>query len=144
VLVENLIRRAPVVVGPEASLAEAARRMAETDVGSVLVTERRDVLGILTDRDLALAIGNGGTPATSVRVVMTAAPLTVQSGTDVEACLERMAEHAVRRVPVTARDGRLLGVISLDDVLLHLAHVVGRAASVVRSEIVGEVRGATS
>jgi hypothetical protein len=47
-------------------------------------------------------------------------------------------------VPVTARDGRLLGVISLDDVLLHLAHVVGRAASVVRSEIVGEVRGATS
>ena len=143
-LVEHLIRRAPVAVGPDATLAEAARRMAEADVGSVLVTEGRDILGILTDRDLALAIGNGGTPSTKVRVVMSAAPLTVDSGTDLDACLERMADHGVRRVPVTDREGHLLGVVSLDDLLLHLAHVVGRVASVVRSEIVGEVRGATS
>lgn len=135
-LIEDLIRRSPVTVPKGARLSEAARRMGEADVGSVIVVvDDREAIGILTDRDLALHMAAGVEDA-RVEEVMTAHPVSVRQGTDVEQCIERMEANEVRRILVLDEEGELVGVVSLDDVLMHLSAALGKVAGLIRAEVV--------
>ncbi|HVS11054.1 MAG TPA: CBS domain-containing protein [Planctomycetota bacterium] len=102
----------------------AARRMESRNVGSlVVIDEAERPMGILTDRDLALRIVAGGldADATVVVQVMTPQPRTVSEDTPIEDALGLMRSASVRRLPVVDRKGRLVGVLSLDDILSLLA-----------------------
>ena len=132
-LIQDLITRAPVTVGSGASLASAAARMREAGVGSVVVTEEAVPVGVVTDRDVALALAEGLEGAV-VGDIMTPAPVCVACDADVETALERMEAHGVRRLLVL-EDARLIGVVSLDDVFVHLGYLMRKAAALVRSEI---------
>ena len=132
-LIQDLITRAPVAVGSGASLASAAARMREAGVGSVVVTDEAVPVGIVTDRDVALALAEG-LEAAVVSDVMTPCPVSVRFDADIETALERMEEHGVRRILVL-EDAKLIGVVSLDDVLLHLGYLMGKASALVRAEI---------
>ena len=136
--IEELIRRSPVTVLPGAPVAEAARLMKEHDVGSVVVVEEDRVVGILTDRDIVVGpvAENMGPTAATVAAAMTPDPVTVTTGHDLDDCLERMAEAAVRRAVITNDAGDLLGVVALDDILMHLSRQLGAAAEVIRKELV--------
>lgn len=135
--IEDLITRSPVTVPRGTMLSEAADRMAETNVGSVVVVQDdREPVGIVTDRDLALHLA-GGVRETTVDDIMTTFPVSVDRSTDVEACIERMDTHGVRRILVLDQDEELLGVVSLDDIVIHLSNVLARAGSLIRSEVVG-------
>jgi CBS domain-containing protein len=102
------------------SVADAARRMADNDVGTLVIVdgERRPV-GVLTDRDIvvkcvARKLDPGTTPLSSV---MTAPMVCVSKDTPIEAALSRMASVHVRRLAVTDREDRLVGLLAMDDVL---------------------------
>ncbi|MEJ2152466.1 MAG: CBS domain-containing protein [Gemmatimonadota bacterium] len=58
---------------------------------------------------------------------------------DVEQCLERMETHGVRRIPIVDDEDELIGVVSLDDILIHLGRVLGTASALVRAEVAGVV-----
>jgi CBS domain-containing protein len=106
------------------SVVDAARRMRERGVGTLLVLdEARRPVGLVTDRDLALrVVAAGGDPQrVAVRDVMTASPRTVSEGTPIEAALSLMRSGSFRRLPVVDPEGRLVGILSLDDVLVLLA-----------------------
>jgi CBS domain-containing protein len=134
-LIEDLITRSPVTVPKGAHVSLAARRMAESDVGSIVVVEDgKDPAGILTDRDVALHMA-GGVEDARVEDVMTARPVSVSRGTDVEQCIEKMGTHEVRRILVLDENGDLEGVVSLDDIVMHLSNMLGRAASLIRAEV---------
>jgi CBS domain-containing protein len=137
-LVENLIRRSAVTVPPRVVVTEAARLMKENDVGSVVILEDNRVVGVLTDRDIVVGpVAEGRDPSTvAVESVMTPDPVCLPTGIDVEDCLNTMQVHAVRRMPLVNEAGRLVGVVSLDDVLLHLGDQVGSAANLIRKEVV--------
>jgi CBS domain-containing protein len=111
---------------------EAARRMRERRVGTlVIVDDAGKPVGVVTDRDLALrVVAAGGDPRTmSVRDVMTAHPRTVSESTPIEAALSLMRSGSFRRLPVVNADGKLVGIVSLDDVLDLLAEefeLIGR------------------
>jgi len=110
----------------------AAQRMGSRNVGTLIVLDAtRRPIGILTDRDIAVrVVGRGRDPfATAVRDVMTGELETVLESSSVEEALKCMRVRGVRRLPVTRASGEIMGVVSLDDILAHLAQefaVVGR------------------
>jgi CBS domain-containing protein len=108
----------------EESVAVAAQRMHQRAVGTlVVVNDASQVVGIVTDRDLVSRLLAKGLNAqgTAVRDVMTIAPKTVFEGTPIETALLTMRVGRFRRLPVVGRTNELLGLVTLDDVLMHLA-----------------------
>ncbi|MFC3574249.1 CBS domain-containing protein [Streptomyces yaanensis] len=105
-----------VAVRPDASLVEAAQLMRARDVGDVLVTGDGQVVGVLTDRDIALrAVADGADPLTvSAQAVCTPDPVVVGPDDTVSRAVDLMRGHAVRRLPVV-EDGRPVGMVSLGD-----------------------------
>ncbi|MFD5103429.1 CBS domain-containing protein [Streptomyces albidochromogenes] len=103
-------------VRPDASLVEAAQLMRAQDIGDVLVARDNQLIGVLTDRDIALrAVADGFDPLTvNVQSVCTPAPVCVGPDDEVSTAVTLMRQHAIRRLPVV-EDGRPLGVVSIGD-----------------------------
>ncbi|HEU4463808.1 MAG TPA: CBS domain-containing protein, partial [Gemmatimonadota bacterium] len=134
-LIEDLITRAPVTIREGSRLSQVAGQMARMDVGSVVVvTDTKDPVGIITDRDIALFMADGVADI-KVEQIMSPHPVFVPRGTDVEECIERMRDSQVRRILVLDEDGDLIGVVSLDDIMMHVADMLGRAGSLIRAEV---------
>jgi CBS domain-containing protein len=132
--VGRICSRVVVTVSSNESIRVAAQRMAEKDVGTLVVVDPNRVseaVGIITDRDLAIrCIGGGLDPdQTQVSKVMTAPVQSVDEETSIEEALSRMAGAATRRLVVTGTGRSLVGILSLDDVLELL---VEEAASIGR------------
>ncbi|TWV56756.1 CBS domain-containing protein [Streptomyces misionensis] len=122
----------PVTVAPDASLAEATRRMAEAAVGSLLVVDDGALCGIVTDRDLALrGLGEGRPLGSRVDAVMSPRVVTLDAGDEIHAAYRAFRRTGVRRLPVLD-GGRPVGVLTLDDLLLdvfrRLADLLGPVA----------------
>lgn len=108
---------------PQATLAEAAKKMASQDIGSLPVcAEPRKVVGIITDRDITVrAVARGMDPSrTRVEEVMTREVLSCRSDADVEEACELMERRQVRRLLVTGDDDSPVGIVSLGDIALCL------------------------
>ncbi|MFF4250394.1 CBS domain-containing protein [Streptomyces sp. NPDC001663] len=105
-----------VAVRPDASLVEAAQLMRAQDIGDVLVADGQQVVGVLTDRDIAVrAVAEGADPLTvSAQSVCTPDPVLVAPDDPVSAAVALMRAHAVRRLPVV-EDGLPVGIVSLGD-----------------------------
>ncbi len=120
--------------GPDMSVRDAAKRMAEEGVGCLVVVDRQGALiGVVTDRDLVVRVlAPGEDPdTTSVAEAMTSSPATITEGAGIEDAASRMREAHVRRLPVVDAKGHVVGVLSLDDVLSALGRQVSDLAAVV-------------
>jgi CBS domain-containing protein len=108
-------------------LADASRRMRDTGCGSLIVLGPGGrVVGITTDRDLALALGSHPDAGRlSVDRVMSRPVHMCRPDDDVRGALERMASARVRRLPVVAEDGDVKGLVSIDDIVLWALHPSG-------------------
>jgi CBS domain-containing protein len=108
---------------PGCSAQAAAEMMRQHDIGILpVVFDRfsRKLLGVVTDRDLCLAvIGSGHPPQVEVQECMTAKVVTCSPQDDVQAAIHLMQEHQVRRLPVVDKQGRLVGILSLADLVRH-------------------------
>ena len=105
----------------DASLAEAGTLLRNADCGALPVVDADyRLIGILTDRDIALALADGDASASAVKVgeAMTRDLQTCRPDEDVRVALQRMAEHGIRRLPVCTSEQKLLGILSIDDLLL--------------------------
>ena len=114
--VEDIMTRAVHSVKPGDSIAQAARSMAENDVGMLPVIDGSDLLGIVTDRDLAVrALAAGIDPNSPIRRIMSEDVATCSPDDDVEEALETMANEQVRRLPVCDDQDRVIGILGLAD-----------------------------
>jgi CBS domain-containing protein len=112
------------IVRLDENVEAAAHRMKERSVGTLIVLgQAEEPVGILTDRDIVVrVIAEGKSPHhTRVRDVMTPRPRTVAEETPIETAVAQMRSGAFRRLPVVDRSGKLVGIVSLDDVLALLA-----------------------
>ena len=110
-------------IRPQATLAEAAKKMASQDIGSLPVcADRRSVVGIITDRDITVrAVARGMDPnQTRVEEVMTRDVLSCRSDSEVEDACQLMEKRQVRRLLVTADDDTPVGIVSLGEIALCL------------------------
>ncbi|HEX6271079.1 MAG TPA: CBS domain-containing protein [Anaerolineales bacterium] len=106
---------------PDDTVSKAAQLMKTEDIGPILIVdneESRRLVGIVTDRDLALkVVGEGRDPnTTKVEEVMTRKLVTARADDEVENAMKAMAQYQLRRIPVVDENDRLVGIIAQADV----------------------------
>jgi CBS domain-containing protein len=131
--------RTVATVRPEETVRVAARRMAELDVGTLVVRDGDGTnapTGIVTDRDIAVrCVGGGYNPdKTPVAKIMTVPVRVIDESVPIEDAMERMAETGARRLVVTGEGKQLVGILSLDDVLELLAQELGPISRLLRQQ----------
>jgi CBS domain-containing protein len=125
-------------INGDADVALAAKLMRQEHVGDLVVTELRDgqtvPIGIITDRDIVIEIvaREADPAAVTVRDTIRRDLVTVHEDNGIDFALRKMRNGGVRRAPVVNSSGALIGVISIDDVIEHLASQLGNIASVIR------------
>ena len=115
--VKDLIQRKVVTIEPDDPVSLAAKRMKDKMVGSLVVLDGDIPAGIITDRDIAVrVVGEEKPPQTPVREVMTRDPITIREDASFFELTKTFREAAVRRLIVVDKEGKLVGLISIDDV----------------------------
>ena len=118
--VGEVMTRGVELASPDDTIQKAAARMAELDTGVLPVGEGDRLVGMLTDRDIAVrAVAQGKGPDTKVREAMTPEVRYCFEDDDLADAVRGMGEQKVRRLPVLGRDKRLVGIVSLGDVALY-------------------------
>jgi CBS domain-containing protein len=132
----NLVIEGVESAGPSATAEALAMRLEEANVGSIVIEEEMAPVGVVTDRDLALrVVARGGDPsALTASDIMTETPVTVHVESGLLDVTQVMREHAVRRMPVVDDDDKLIGIITLDDVLRLLAMEIDNLGGVIEAE----------
>ena len=107
------------VVRPEETLRDAARAMADLDVGSLPVCDGKKLIGMITDRDITVrAVAEGKSSDTPVSEVMTDEVVWCSESDSVDEVLQKMSDAQVRRIPVVDEDRQLIGIVALGDIAL--------------------------
>ena len=107
-----------VSIRPDASVFDAIKLMADNTVGSLVVMDGEELVGIVTERDYARKVIIRGRSSESTRVeeIMTRDVLTTSSGQTVNECMEMMTERRIRHLPVV-EDNRVIAMISIGDLV---------------------------
>jgi CBS domain-containing protein len=133
----DVMTRNPVCCTAGDPVSQVAQTMQQADVGSLPVVQADQsgmLIGIVTDRDLALrVVGANRYPDTRVQDVMSANPITCYADDDLDETLETMAKHQIRRVPVVNGANQVIGIIAQADVALRADNDRKTA------EVVGEI-----
>ena len=113
----------PKCCGPDTNLAETIELMWTSDCGVLPVIEDGKLMGIVTDRDvcIAVALGTAGRRTPTVKDVAIPTVQTCAPDNDVDTAMATMRRAQVRRLPVI-EDGRLVGILALNDIILAAAH----------------------
>jgi len=122
---QDIMSRNPATVTPSTRVRQAAKLMKDQDVGIVPVVEdgggsSRRLVGLLTDRDIAIRlVAEGRDPDTvEVRELMSGSPKTARADDDVSKVMDLMGREQVRRVPIVDERGALVGIVAQADIVL--------------------------
>lgn len=116
-LLKEVMTRNVEVIGPDATLEDAARKLDALDIGPLPVCENDRLVGMITDRDITVrATAMGEDPKTThVRDAMTRHVVCCHEDDDVRAATRLMEDKQIRRLPVLNSEDRLVGIVSLGD-----------------------------
>jgi CBS domain-containing protein len=120
------------------TVAEAARQMCQQGVGALVIVDAGNGLpvGVFTDRDIVALIADGKNPQEATVAQFPRAPLhVIASHESVDDALARMRQHGVRRLPIVDEQGKLRGLVSLDDLLVLLGTEMADVAATITGEI---------
>jgi CBS domain-containing protein len=118
------------IASPDETLRQAASMMATIDAGSLPVGDNGRLVGMITDRDIAIrGVGQGLGPDSSIREVMSKDVKYCFEDDDLEDVSKNMGEIQVRRLPVLDHDKKLVGIVSLGDLAMEHDAIAGRALS---------------
>lgn len=125
--IKALCNRELVAVGRDDTVSKAAQLMRQNHIGDVLVVEKKQdatlPIGIVTDRDVVIEVVAPGLAPQVITVgdIMLPAIFTIDEDSSVFDAIRLMTSKGVRRLPVVKKDGNLVGIITLDDLLLLMA-----------------------
>lgn len=140
--VVEIMMGTPYFCRPETNLGSATELMWTGNCGFLpVVGSEGKTVGVITDRDICIALGTRGRPSGEVTVadVMSRKVYSCAPEDDIRVALGTMREGRVRRLPVVAKDGALVGVVSVDDVLLR-AEGSAQAGTISSEEVVSAFR----
>lgn len=119
----------------DSTLGDVAETLESEMVGAVVVTEDESPVGIITDRDIALAINEGEDVASrSVEAVMTEDPVTLHEGEEAMEISRTIDEHNVRRIPAVDDDENLTGIVTLDDLVATVGEQLDNVADTIEAQ----------
>ena len=120
--VKDVMVRTPAFCGPQTNLGEAAAILWDRNCGILpMVDSQQRVTGVVTDRDLCIAMGTRNSLPGEINLAQVASGKVYSCRSDetIPGALEIMAQHKVRRLIVVDNQGRLEGILSMDDIILH-------------------------
>jgi CBS domain-containing protein len=119
--IKDVMTRNVESISPDATIESAARRMRDKDIGVLTVKTDDSLIGILTDRDIVLrSTAEGEDPASkNIAKIMNFEIESCYENDDIERAVEIMEKYKVRRLPVLNRTEKLVGIISLSDMMAH-------------------------
>lgn len=106
-------------ISPDTTVYEALEVLVNRNVGALLVTDGEQVLGIFSERDYARRVILKGRSSreTQIREIMTENPITMSEDASIEDCMVKMTDKHIRHLPITDEKGRLVGVVSIGDLV---------------------------
>ena len=143
--ISALCRRVVVTIHRQASTEDAARLMRSNHIGDLVVVDAADTgtpVGMITDRDIVVSvIAQGLAPAqTPVGSVMSTPVVTLREDDGFIQALDKMSARGVRRAPVVGPEGRLRGLIAVDDLVRLLARELAKVGALIAHEQVTEIQ----
>jgi CBS domain-containing protein len=126
--ISEVMTRDVQIAKPDETVRNVARLMADLGIGAMPAAENDRLIGMITDRDIAVrGVANGKGPDTPIREVMTAEVEYCFDDDSVEEVARKMDQLQVRRLPVLNREKRLVGIVSLGDLALEADEPAARA-----------------
>jgi CBS domain-containing protein len=115
--IKELMHKGVEAVSPDTPIAAVAKTMRDKDIGAIPVMHHGQLVGMITDRDLAVrALANGQDLASlTARSVMTAGVVSCRDSDDADQAVQLMESRHIRRLPVVDEDQRMVGMVSLGD-----------------------------
>lgn len=144
--ISDICTRSVVHIGAAASVRDAAQAMRKNHVGAIVVVDQpngeRIPIGVITDRDIVVAIVASGVDPQSLTVgdVMSQPPATCSENEDIFDAIQTMRDRGVRRLPVLNAKGGLAGVLSTDDIYGALSTHTGELSRALTREQVREMQ----
>ena len=134
--IANLIERSCVTTHADCPLDELITILAKRRIGTVVVVDRnQQVIGIVSEHDIIRHLSTGGATAeTFTKNIMTSKVITVESNITSAQLMQLMTEHRIRHLPIT-RDGKLVGIVSIGDVVKRLLEKYEQEAELIRQFI---------
>lgn len=124
-----------VTASPDTSATEALDAMDENEVGSVVIVEDDQPVGIVTDRMIAMGLRDAESiEEVTVGDIMTEELVTIDEETTHLEALQTMNDEGIRRLPIVSDDGSLVGIITLDDVIVMTAIELSNASDVISQQ----------
>jgi CBS domain-containing protein len=119
--IRELMTENPRTISPGDSVADAAKLMRDEDAGIAPIADGDRLVGVLTDRDIAIKVVAAGKDPQSTKATEIASTnlVTIDPQQDLDEALRLMAQHQVRRLPVVEEDGKLVGVVAQADIARH-------------------------
>jgi CBS domain-containing protein len=137
-MIGNICTKPAITASPDTTAREAAHRMRTRNVGAlVVVNGRGEPLGVVTDRDITVKVVAQGNDPGAVRLgtLIRRTQTVIREEAGILDATKLLSRRGVRRLPVVSRSGKLVGVISLDDLLMLLGSEMGHIASALASEL---------
>ncbi|NIP38965.1 MAG: CBS domain-containing protein [Candidatus Dadabacteria bacterium] len=134
--ISTLCNKQVICVEMGTSIDEVGKLMEEKNIGCVVVIDNEKPCGLVTDRDILIRVINQGlSPAeTYVDDIMSELVMTLDEDMGLHEALEKVKGMSVRRFPVTDKNGNLIGIVTLDDIIYLLGKEMSDVASIIKSE----------
>ena len=137
-MIGDICTKPAVTASPETTVQEAAHRMRTRKVGALVVVDGGGIpVGVLTDRDITVdVVALGKDPATiQVGKLIRRKPTVIREDKGVLDATRLLSKRGIRRLPVVSKTGQLVGILSLDDLLMLLGSELSHVASMLASEL---------
>src|SRR3989344_5678619 len=118
-LVKDVMVRGVITASPNITVAEAARMMTSNHVGSLVVMEKDKVAGIITDRDVLMAVAEGRKKMDELqaKTIMSKNIISVQADSQIKDAVEKMLDNDIKKLPVID-SGKLVGILTTSDIVI--------------------------
>jgi len=135
VTVDEMIQTDVVTIETDQTVTDAVEQMATENVGSAVVVEDQEPVGILTDRDIALAVGQDeNLGQRQAGDFVEGEPITASTDMSIFEALQQLQDDNVRRLPVVDEEGNLQGIVTLDDVLVLFGEKIQDATEIIEAQ----------
>lgn len=121
-----------VTIKPDTQISDAVNKLESENVGAIVVTENDELVGVVTDRDVALAVDESSNIGTEpVQSIMTEDPVTLHEGEEAIEASRTIDENNVRRIPIVDDNGELAGIVTLDDLVATIGEQLGNVVDTI-------------
>jgi len=130
-IVKDIMRREVIVAKPDVTLREASKVMSQFQIGSLIITEKKKILGIVTERNVLSAVAKGKNPElVTAEEIMAKNVITIEPDKNIEEAVELMVKNRIKKLPVV-RDDKLIGIVTASDIIVVEPKLIQSIASLV-------------